>query len=180
MQPQLTGGGSLRTPMRYEDYVALGETKHTEYYDGICVVNPPNRRHVVAAKRIVRLLDDHCPDGLTTYPEWGWILEAGVELRPDAMVASTDAPGDDQLRVAPLLVVEILSPTTRDADLHRKKELYAHGGAEWYWTVDLDIPELVLHRNEGGDLAAVQGVNRDGGTTIGPFAVPIDLDALLA
>src|SRR5262245_31228933 len=135
MQIELAGGSSLRMPMRYEDYVALGETKHTEYYDGMCVVNPPNGRHVLACKQLARLVDDHCAAGFTAYPEWGWVLEAGVELQPDVMVAPVDAAVGDQLRVPPLLVVEILSRTTRDTDLGRKLELYGRGGAEWYWVV---------------------------------------------
>lgn len=180
MDARVAGGSSLRIPMRYADYLEIGEAKHTEYYDGVCVVNPPNRRRVLACKRLARLLDDHCPPGLTTYPEWGWHIEAGIELQPDLMVASQDAPADDQLRVPPLLVVEILSPTTRDADLRRKMELYAQGGADWYWIVDLDVPEIVVHRNDGGVMVDVQHLARDGDTAIGPFPVTVELSKLLA
>jgi hypothetical protein len=41
----LAGGTSLRTPMSVEEYLALNDAKHTEYYDGVCVVNPPTRQH---------------------------------------------------------------------------------------------------------------------------------------
>jgi hypothetical protein len=41
MPGQPTGGALLRTPMACEEYLALGETKHHECYDGLCV--PPNR-----------------------------------------------------------------------------------------------------------------------------------------
>ena len=112
VQTQLTGGASLRTPMRYEQYLALGETKHHEYYDGLCVVNPPSLRHVLATEQLARLLDDHCPPGFTTYPEGGWHVDDQIDLEPDLMVAPTTVAGDDVLRAPPLLVVEIESPST--------------------------------------------------------------------
>jgi Uma2 family endonuclease len=124
--------------MRYEDYVALGETKHYEYYDGLCVVNPPSLRHVLATKRLARLLDDNCPPGFTSFPEAGWQIADRVMVEPDVMVAPIESAHGDAIREAPLLVVEIESPSTRDLDRGRKKELYAAGGAAWYWLVDND------------------------------------------
>jgi hypothetical protein len=40
---EVVAGSSLRLPMAFEDFLALGETKHYEYYDGLCIVDPPNR-----------------------------------------------------------------------------------------------------------------------------------------
>src|SRR5512135_640560 len=56
VETQLRGGSSLRVPMSPEEFRALGEMKHAEYYDGMCVVNPPSRRHVVAVRRLARRL----------------------------------------------------------------------------------------------------------------------------
>src|SRR5512144_524107 len=72
VETQLRGGSSLRVPMSPEEFRALGETKHAEYYDGMCIVNPPSRRHVVAVRRLARRLEDACPVGLAVYPDWGW------------------------------------------------------------------------------------------------------------
>jgi hypothetical protein len=41
VRPALT-----KIPMSRQQFEALGETKHHEYYDGMCVVNPPRRSHV--------------------------------------------------------------------------------------------------------------------------------------
>jgi Uma2 family endonuclease len=179
MQVQLTGGSSLRTPMPYEAFLALGETKHDEYYDGMHVVNPPSGRHVLATKLLGRLLDEHCPPDLTTYPEWGWLVAAGTDLRPDLMVAPLAAARDTRLRVPPLLVVEIQSPSTRDVDQGRKRELYGAGGAAWYWLVDLDAPAVFVHRNDGGVLAEVQRIGAGGAVAVGPFEVVVDPAALV-
>jgi len=174
MQAQLTGGSSLRTPMAFSAYEALGETKHHEYYDGMCVVNPPNRRHVFALVRLRDALLTHCPSGFFVYPEWGWRIAPGVEVLPDLMVAPPDAPDDDQLAVPPLLVVEIGSPSTRDVDRGRKKELYEQGGASWYWLVDLEQPELVVFKNDGNELVEVQRIGAGGALTQGPFSILVD------
>jgi Uma2 family endonuclease len=173
-QARLTGGASLRTPMRYDDYVTLGETKHHEYYDGMCVVNPPNKRHVLATKRITRLLDDHCPSDLTVYPEWGWRTTVG-DFEPDVMVAATDAPSGDQLDSPPLLIVEISSPTTRDVDWGRKKDLYAAAGANWYWIVDLERLEMVVFENVGEAFIEVQRIIEADSVIVGPFQIVVDV-----
>ncbi|WP_158550853.1 hypothetical protein [Geodermatophilus sp. TF02-6] len=43
--PTLQAGGSLRTPMRNADHLALGETQHSVYHEGLVVANPPSRRN---------------------------------------------------------------------------------------------------------------------------------------
>jgi Uma2 family endonuclease len=164
-------------PMTYDEFSALGETKHHEYYDGLCVVNPPARRHVLVAKRLGRLLDDHCPPGYTTYPEWGWRTDEG-DFEPDLMVASVDAP-DDQFVGAPLLVVEVLSPASRLDDLVTKRDKYALAGAAWYWIVDCDTPSITVMRNASGRFVEVQRIAEASVPTVGPFPVTVDPGALL-
>ena len=160
--------------MPYDEYLALGETKHHEYYDGMCVVNPPNLRHVLATKQLARLLDDHCPPGFTTYPEGGWHVADQTDVEPDLMVAPTAAAGDDVLRAPPLLVVEIESPSTRDVDRGYKKDLYGSAGAGWYWIVDLEHDSVTVFRNDGGSLVEVQRIEAEAATTIGPIRVVVD------
>ena len=41
----------VKTVMSEDEFLALGETKHHEYYDGMCVVNPPSRRHAAPRPR---------------------------------------------------------------------------------------------------------------------------------
>ena len=178
VQTQLTGGSSLRTPMPYEQYVELGEIKHHEYYDGMCVVNPPSLRHVLATKQLARLLDDHCPPGFTTYPEGGWHIGDGTDVEPDLMVAPINAAGDDVLHVSPLLVVEIESPSTRDLDRGYKKDLYGSAGAKWYWIVDLEHSAVTVFRNDGGVMVEAQRIEAEAATTVGPFQVVVNPAAL--
>jgi Uma2 family endonuclease len=172
---RLLGGSSLRIPMSFDDFVALGETKHHEWYDGMCIVNPPTRRHAVAGKILGRLLDDHCPEGLTVLAEWGWSTTSG-QFEPDLMVFPTDVPDRVILEsVPPQLIVEILSPSTRTDDRIVKLAKYGAEGLPWYWIVDLDALTLEVLQNVDGILVEVQTIRAgEPAETIGPFPVPID------
>ena len=122
MLEQPTGGASLRTPMGYEEYLALGETKHHEYYDGLCVVNPPSRSHSRTQAHLVDLIRPHCPDSHEVLTGWGWHIGPELDYEPDIMVTDRSSPDDDVLRhPPPLLVVEISSPSTRDVDFGKKR-----------------------------------------------------------
>jgi Uma2 family endonuclease len=101
-------------------------------------------------------------------------------VEPDLMVAALDAPGEDQLRVPPLLVVEVESPSTRDLDRGRKVELYGEGGASWYWRVELDTPALVIYQAQAGRLVTVQRILAGGAETVGPWVAFLDPAQLLA
>jgi Uma2 family endonuclease len=176
----LQAGGSLRLPMSYEDYLALGEQKHSEYLDGCLVRNPPTLRHVRVARRSTRLLEDAVPPGYDVLPEAGWRIEPDT-VEPDVLVAPVDAPGPDLLRVPPLLVVEVTSPSTRGDDWGRKRELYAEGGAGWYWLADPDADRLAVLRAERGVFVDVtQAVAPAILRLAEPFAIDVDLAVVFA
>ena len=172
-------GGSLRVPMSREEYDALGEAKRHEWYDGLCVVNPPMRQHVVLSKRLERLLDDVCPPGYLVYQEWGWATEGGGFI-PDLMIAPADGPNEPWLRQPPLLAVEILSASTRDVDFGRKRELYAAGGLESYWVVDPMDRSVTVFRTEHDELRVAQVIQGSPAVTAGVIAARIDPEQLFA
>lgn len=47
-----------------------------------------------------------------------------------------DEVGDDSYEGVPILVVEVLSQSTKHMDQSRKVELYREGGVKEYWIVD--------------------------------------------
>lgn len=169
----------MRTPMSWEAYQALGETKHCEYYDGLAVVNPPSRRHVLIARRLTRVLEDSVPGGYDVLPGFGWQPGPGTVFEPDVMVATTGSPAADLLRVPPLLVVEVTSPSTRSEDLGRKLRAYADGGAAWYWVADQETDVLTVYRNTGGRFVVDASGEPDARLELlVPFTVDLDLRAV--
>ncbi len=174
----LVGGSSLRTPMSLQDFDALGEVKHHEWYEGLCIVNPPTRRHARAVNRLQRLIEPACPATHEVLAGWGWEASPIERFEPDLMIADRSAPDTDMLRLPPpLLVVEVCSPSTRADDWGKKRVAYGRAGAAWYWIIDLDVPEIVFLRNEGGELVEV-GRYRARTTAPGPVVVEVDLRAL--
>ena len=64
----------------------------------------------------------------------------------------------------PALVVEILSPSTRDRDQTLKARRYAELGIPHYWIVDPDAVRIALYRTEGPRY--VVAAEADGDTTV--------------
>ncbi|MDP9402324.1 MAG: Uma2 family endonuclease [Actinomycetota bacterium] len=64
--------------------------------------------------------------------------EPTTALQPDLLVLPRQHVGGANVTVAPLLVVEILSPSTRAADLGAKRVKYEELGVAVYWIVDPD------------------------------------------
>lgn len=168
----LDRGASVRVPMSYEEWRALGETKHQEWSEGVLYVNPPSRWHVLVSKHLARRLDDACPAGLVVYPDWGLHTPMG-DFEPDLMVAPEDLPDESYIAVVPVLVVEIASPTTRDLDWDRKLRAYAQIGVAWYWILDRQALTIFGYRN--GRFVEVQRIPAGGAAvTAGPFAFCLD------
>lgn len=142
---------------------------------------PPSLRHVLVARRITRALEHAAPAGYDVLPEAGWLVQPRSVYVPDVMVAARQGTADaDLLRIAPLLVVEILASATRVEDWGRKMVAYAGGGTDWYWIADAEVRELTIHRRTGGlfreerRLVSGQLVVRE------PIPVELDLPAIFA
>ena len=79
----------------------------------------------------------------------------GSEAEPDLMVRAVPpgAYGNAWEKLpAPLLVVEVLSPTTRRRDLVNKREYYIDAGAGEYWVVDGERREIRVSRRGESDI----------------------------
>jgi Uma2 family endonuclease len=162
--------------MSYEEWQALGETKHQEWSEGVLYVDPPSRWHVLVAKHLARRLDGACLPAFTVYPDWGLHTPLG-DFEPDLMVAPDDLPDESYVTVPPLLVVEVASPTTRDLDWDRKLRAYAEAAVAWYWIVERET--LTIFENDDGHFVERQRIRAGEETeTIGPLTVRIDPGSL--
>jgi Uma2 family endonuclease len=110
------------------------------------VTPPPNYDHETIAARLTRILDPYVESqhlGLLFHPRAVLRLD-GSEVEPDLMVrASTSTKNLDwELAPIPILVVEILSPSTRRRDHLQKRSFYVDAGVEEYWLVDPEARTL--------------------------------------
>ncbi|MGH3750929.1 MAG: Uma2 family endonuclease, partial [Micromonosporaceae bacterium] len=67
-----------------------------------------------------------------------------TELQPDVLVGNAEDFTDKLLPTAPVLAVEVLSPSTALSDLTYKKAAYERLGVPSYWVIDPDEPSLIV------------------------------------
>ncbi len=144
---------SWGAPFTEDDLAAMPEDGHRyELVDGALIVTPaPNIRHQTCVTALVMLL-------YAARREEHRVLVAPVDVRlsadtilqPDVVVASKTDFSEARLEGAPLLAVEVLSPSTRLTDLGTKRLVFEEAGVRAYWLADPDVPSLtVLHLEEG-------------------------------
>ena len=116
-----------------------------ELLDGVLVVSPrPTTIHQFVAMSLLRTLADACPEDLCVMPEPAVELGLQTEFDPDLVVVRMDQVGGAKFTEAPLLVIEIRSPSTALVDLNRKKAAYEKFGVPSYWIVNPDPPQPKL------------------------------------
>jgi len=151
----------------YNDYLLLPEDKRYEILDGeLCEVPAPNIRHQRVSKRIANALIRQVEEsGL------GEILQAPCDVvlseenvvQPDILFVCKERfgiIGEANIREAPDLVVEILSPSSRLKDLEIKRKIYARFGVQEYWIVDPEAAtvEVLVWSETGYASAGVYGI----------------------
>ncbi len=136
----MTGG---RTTLTRADRDALPDDgRRHELVDGALLVTPaPGDRHQNAVVELVHALRGACPPGLRvrTAP-YDVTLAADTVVQPDVLVTRRDLLSERGLEGAPVLVIEVLSPTTRRVDEQLKRARYEAAGVASYWLVDVDDP----------------------------------------
>lgn len=151
----------LKRKLDYEDYARLPDDgKRYEILDGeLYVTASPSLLHQRLSKRLQRRLEDFFEvRGL------GEVFNAPIDLIlaqhdivvPDLVIVAE--PGQLSARAiegAPLLVVEILSPSTRTRDRGAKMGRYATLGIPHYWIVDPDAQTIECWRLESGQYRLV-------------------------
>ncbi|MEV0678147.1 Uma2 family endonuclease [Actinosynnema sp. NPDC050436] len=138
-------GGRAYTVEDLEDMPDDGE--RYELVDGVLLVSPaPGLHHQRMAFLMAVALEAACPDGRVVVPAPFAVRFSKVtEVQPDVLVAREEDLTDKLLPVAPLLAVEVLSPSSYVTDTNLKKSLYERMGVESYWVVDPKVPVLDVY-----------------------------------
>jgi Uma2 family endonuclease len=137
------------TRLTYHDLESIPQERegdHHELIDGELVVTPaPMPKHQIVSANIVYALQGHVREhdlGLVLYAPTDVRLTPDNVLIPDILFITRDRLhiiGPKAIDAPPDLVVEILSPGTRQRDLSTKRALYARFGVQEYWIID---PEM--------------------------------------
>ncbi len=169
-------------PLTYDDLQAMPDDGHRyELVDGVLIVTPaPRRLHQRAITRLLVLLHGAAPPDVEVLPApLDYVVSDVTVLEPDIIAAYAADYGDYNLQQTPLLVVEVLSPSTARIDRGTKRLAFEGAGVPSYWLVDPDEPSLTVLELEGETYREAPHVTGDEAyTTSRPFdvtVVPADL-----
>ena len=140
-------------PFTPEDRARMPEDKRrVELLDGALLVSPaPGMAHNEMVMHLFRLLDRSCPPGVTIYNvPYDYRLPDDSELIPDISVMRREDLGPKRITKPPLLVVEVLSPSSRLIDPLVKRVKYEAAGVPAYWVADPVAPRLTVLELESG------------------------------
>jgi Uma2 family endonuclease len=152
------------TAYTWDDLQVIPDEAHHHYelIEGQILLSPsPDLRHQRSVFRLALALNQVAPADLeVVVAPFDFVPEPGTSLQPDVLVIRRGM-GEQQRTVAsPLLVVEVLSPSSRTTDRVTKRALYAKFGVEHYWIVDPAEPSIItLHLSDGEyvDVGASRG-----------------------
>ena len=97
----------------------------------------------------------------------------GYSLQPDVLVARRSELTRQRLEHPPVLVVEVISPSSRTVDRTLKRAVYEEFGVRHYWIVDPEMPSLVALDLQGSHYREVASVE---GTDTWHATRPFDVD----
>ena len=148
-----------------------------ELIDGMLLVSPaPSKRHQRNLFKLAIALEMACPNDMLVLPAPFSVRPSkSTELQPDVLVARKSDFTEKLLPVAPLLAVEVFSPSSVINDLNNKKAAYERLGVACYWVVDPQQPAMMVF--ELGDDSRYQQVaevkGSDAFEALRPFPVRI-------
>ena len=172
-----------RRPLTVADLDTMPDDGHRyELIEGALLVTlAPSVRHQIVCVALLSVLRDACPPHLRvlTAP-LDVVLGESTAVQPDLLVARRKDFTEKNLPNAPLLAVEVLSPSTQLVDLNLKKAAYEQAGVASYWTVDPSLPRLTAWELQNGTFMQVADVAADEAWTADlPYRVTIVPAALV-
>ena len=161
--------------LSWDDYVRLPEDglRH-ELLDGARLVTPtPVRRHQAIVLNIAASIRWHLklrPSGSVYVAPFDVVLSEHDVVQPDVLYISRERgrviEQQPWVKGAPSLVVEVMSPGTRQRDEGVKRRLYERAGVDEYWLVDPESDGVTVLRRNGERFEVVSTLRRDTGEVL--------------
>ena len=125
-----------------------------EHIDGELIVTAaPSIRHQRVVRKLTTRLDDYAEEhGGEVFPAPTDVYLAPENVvEPDVIFLRAESLSKlekNYVRSAPDIVVEVSSPSTRQLEIVRKRELYERFGVPEFWYVDLEADRIEIYRLE--------------------------------
>jgi Uma2 family endonuclease len=171
-------------PLTHEDLAEMPEDGHRyELIDGVLIVSPaPVMRHQRAVGNLYLLLRAGCPSDLEVFlAPFDVVLANDTVLLPDLIVARRSDLTEKNLPTAPVLAVEVLSPSTRRFDLMVKHSRLEAAGCAHYLVIDPAEPSLIAwSRRDGVYVEVARGRDDEACSVDLPYPLTIVPSELVA
>lgn len=154
-----------------------------ELIDGVLIVSPsPVHLHQRVVVRLTITLEAACPDNLEVLcAPFDVAIADDTVMVPDVIAARRSDYTLKDLPTAPVLAIEVLSPSTRRFDLMVKRSRFEAAGCGSFWVVDPDEPRLIAwDLNDGAYVEVANVVGEEVFQATNPYPVtvrPADLVA---
>lgn len=149
---------ALHRKRTYEDYRRTPDDERYELLDGELIMVPaPRVDHQLVVLRLAGLLQAFVEErglGVVLAAPCDVVLSDTDVVQPDVLFVSRERAHlivAENVRGAPDLVVEVLSPSTGERDRTVKRALYARHGVREYWQVDTPARTVTVLRAAGAD-----------------------------
>ncbi|MCL1801326.1 MAG: Uma2 family endonuclease [Promicromonosporaceae bacterium] len=153
-----------RRRMSFEEFARTPWEGNAEWVDGeaIFMIGFPPRLHARVIAKIVVLYASAFPE-LDVLPEQAVRLNEETLRKPDVVLDHHWTEQDllsDNID-APLVVVEVVSKSTRTQDYIDKAAEYAQAGIGQYWIVDWQVETITILRNDDGAWRTLAELTRE-------------------
>lgn len=153
----------------YDDYIRW--EGRWELIRGIpyAMVPAPVIKHQLISSNIIRYLGNllkKCEKCRVIMPV-DWQISEDTVVQPDVLVVCGEDIGVEKLTVVPVIVFEVISPSTERKDKVLKYQLYENAGVKYYCIVEPDTSSVLVFE-----------LNRDEYSRTGKFTeggIPFDL-----
>ncbi len=175
LYPEPGGGGMVREPaaaygvkkdgFTLEDYYALPDERRAELLDGVLYdMAAPSTIHQFIISKLTTIFESY----ISSKKGKCIVLPSPVDvqidcddrtmLQPDLLILCDRSKLIRQcIMGAPDLVVEIMSPSSRQMDGKRKMAKYATAGVREYWMIDPDSGKTVVYWTDQTAVPAIYG-----------------------
>ena len=168
--------------LTYEDYAKTPDDERCELLNGELIMAPsPTLAHQHVSSNLVQGLGSFVRRnrlGYVYHAPCDVVLSETTVVQPDVLFISNEQAHiltRENVRGAPALVVEILSPSTAGRDWRDKLDLYAEHGVGEYWVVDPDGRRVWVMALEAGGFREA-GTYGEGDTLASPTLEGFALD----
>ncbi len=153
----------------YQDYLKINDDNQYELIGGELILVPaPKTIHQRVKGRLVWFITN-----FIRHNNLGEVFDAPIDVifsdkdkpQPDILFISAnrlDIITEDNIKGAPDLVIEILSPSTASYDRVKKSKLYYRYGVKEYWIVDPDVKTIEVFISGEKNWNLIESYDRNG------------------